>query len=74
MLEEITRGHRGLQRLTGDCKSLQGIARVYRVLLGLQGYKGDYKGSHWITRDNDYHKRLQEITRGYRTTGDYKGL
>ena len=63
MLEEITRRHRGLQWLKGDCKSLQAIARVYRVLLGLQGYKGDYMLLQGFI---GIHKGLQEISGGYR--------
>ena len=44
-------GYKGLQRVTGACKGLQGVTRGYIALQrdtrgdrGLQGVRGGYKG------------------------------
>ena len=36
----VTRGHKGLQRVTGDYKGLQGVTGGYK---GLQGVTKDYR-------------------------------
>ena len=61
--------------------AIQAFARDYKRLLGLLGYKGDYKGLQGIKRG---YKGLLGSTRGYkgcrglqketRVTVDYKGL
>ena len=60
----MTRGYRGLQRVTRGYRGLQGVTGGYK---GLQGVTGGDKGLQGVTRDN---RGLQGVTGGYKTTSE----
>ena len=71
-LQEVTRGYRGLQRVTGvkggvtgGFRGLEAVIGFTKVYKGLQGASRDYKGLQALQKVTRGHRQLQMVRDGY---------